>query len=420
MADVKELNINNTTYDIKAKSVVDNNSGAVKFWTGTKAQYNAIVTKDSNTQYNCTDSGEIYLGTDLIANKAGNRNIGEIVASTIPLTDAGLHLLDGSLILGNGIYSAFIDYIANLYNSGDYTAIFETEANWQTAVTTYGVCGKFVYDSVNNTVRLPKYSNKIYTKDFASTAPVKGNGMVLGLTNGTDNRGLAASNAAAYVNAAAYGANVSSRSVSGSSGNGYFGVTTDATKSGIIADFSNITTSLDGYYYIVIATTAKAAIEVDIDEVVTDLNGKADVDLTNLTASQSTNFDGRWIAINGDNNVVSISSFESSTSFDLSSVLPSDNYNYEILLCVQGWTKVSSGATMFIKCRTDWLNSSYKNTPIARVTYYSGMGGDGAAFANTITVPIGTSRTLYLNLEAGKAQWFNFWIAGYRRIGTNQ
>lgn len=77
MADVKELNINNTTYDIKAKSVVDQNSGSLKYWSGTQAQYDAIATKDSNTIYNVEDTtspvisildslypvGAIYIGT---------------------------------------------------------------------------------------------------------------------------------------------------------------------------------------------------------------------------------------------------------------------------------------------------------------------------------------------------------------------
>ena len=50
----------------------------------------------------------------------GMRNVGEIVTSTIPLTDAGLHLLDGALLSGDGIYEEFVDYIANLYeNSTD-------------------------------------------------------------------------------------------------------------------------------------------------------------------------------------------------------------------------------------------------------------------------------------------------------------
>lgn len=220
-----------------------------------------------------------------------SRNIGEIVMSTIPLTDAGLHLLDGSL-LAYGSYQAFIDYIADLYDSGDYTEIFETEANWQTSVTNYGVCGKFVYDRVNNTVRLPKYSNKIYTSSISSTAPVKGNGMTLGLTNGTNNFGIYASNGALQANTGTtYGSNVgSTRDSSGTAADGLktLGITTDDTKSGIISDLANITTSLDGYYYIVIATSTKTQIQVDIDQIATDLNGKADVDLTNCTKPHIT------------------------------------------------------------------------------------------------------------------------------------
>ena len=72
-----------------------------------------------------------------------SRNIGEIVTSTIPLLDAGLHLLDGSLLQGSGIYADFVDYIANLYNSGDYPNMFTTEANWQSANSSYGICGKY-------------------------------------------------------------------------------------------------------------------------------------------------------------------------------------------------------------------------------------------------------------------------------------
>lgn len=218
-----------------------------------------------------------------------SRNIGEIVASTIPLTDAGLHLLDGSLILGGGIYSAFVDYIASIY---DATAnYFCTESEWQTAVTTYGVCGKFVYDSVNNTVRLPKYSNKIYTQELDTSAPVLGNGIGITLTDGTSNGSIGqftTTNIATYLSSNRL--NVGSAVGTGTDNysgvlpnNKVLGLTTDPTKSGIIAQLSNITTSLDGYYYIVIATSTKTDIQVDIDAIATDLNGKADVDLTNCT-----------------------------------------------------------------------------------------------------------------------------------------
>ena len=54
------------------------------------------------------------------------------------------------------------------------------------------------------------------------------------------------------------------------------GLTTDPEKSGLITDLSDITTSLDGYYYIVVATSTKTDIQVDIDDIATDLNGKCD------------------------------------------------------------------------------------------------------------------------------------------------
>lgn len=66
-----------TTPIDKAESVVDNNSGSLKFWSGTKVQYDAIATKNADTLYNITDDanptlsilemlypvGSIYIGT---------------------------------------------------------------------------------------------------------------------------------------------------------------------------------------------------------------------------------------------------------------------------------------------------------------------------------------------------------------------
>lgn len=217
-----------------------------------------------------------------------SRNIGEIVTSTIPLTDAGLHLLDGALIQGSGVYSAFVTYIAGLVST--YPDLFTTEANWQNAITQYGVCGKFVYNSTNNTVRLPKYSNKIFTGE--GTAPVIGNGKTLGFTNGTQNGGMFCRGN--YQNNELFSTNYFNVDVGSHQTYGDFfatdesaiGVTSDPSKSGLIAQLSDIRTSLDGYYYIVVATSTKTDIQVDIDEIATDLNGKADTDLSNVPVSK--------------------------------------------------------------------------------------------------------------------------------------
>lgn len=79
--DISDLTDDTTTYPIdKAESVVDNNSGSLKFWSGTQAQYDALVNNssiDADTLYNITDNvsipisilealypvGAIYIGT---------------------------------------------------------------------------------------------------------------------------------------------------------------------------------------------------------------------------------------------------------------------------------------------------------------------------------------------------------------------
>lgn len=230
----------------------------------------------------------LYLGTNCISAGGSsafkNNNIGEIIQSTIPLSDAGLHLLDGSVISGSGSYSAFVTHIAGLVSS--YPNLFTTEANWQSAVSTYGVCGKFVYDSVNNTVRLPKITG--FTEGIIDPT-VLGELTEAGLPNitGTIGNNIESSN-----NPTATGALYVTTTSSGGEGNGnyrYFGMGINASLSNPI--YGNSSTvqpqSIKVLYYIVIATSTKTSIEVDIDEIATDLNSKADVDLTNTSPSSS-------------------------------------------------------------------------------------------------------------------------------------
>lgn len=208
------------------------------------------------------------------------KNIGEIVASTIPLTDAGLHLLDGALIDETGIYADFVDYIASIYDaSSNY---FCSENDWQDSVTNYGVCGKFVYNSTNNTVRLPKITGFVEGGEETTL----GNLTEAGLPNITGRIDLQNQYFGSPVINGAF--SVISSSESNNSGDGgsrsrLKKVDFEASRSSSIYGNSNTVQpqSIKVLYYIVVATTAKTEIEVDIDEIATDLNGKADVDLTN-------------------------------------------------------------------------------------------------------------------------------------------
>ena len=126
------------------------NDGQLKFWTGTKAQYDAIVTKDGNTLYNITDDadatlpllellfpvGAVYFGTmsvcplqtlgvgtwqalpqDKVIQIAGTRGS---VGNTI---EAGLPNITGN------IEQCQIKYPVSA--SGAFSASSEVEASWQ-------------------------------------------------------------------------------------------------------------------------------------------------------------------------------------------------------------------------------------------------------------------------------------------------
>ena len=183
MANVKELEINSTVYNIVGKAVVNQNSATpLKQWTGTKAQYDSLVsggTVDSNTIYNITDD-----------------------------TNPTQALLEA-------IYPVGSIYIGTM-SVCPLSALFGT---WTIVGT------------------------KILT-DNPSSVSVKGNGKTIGLTNGTSNAGLSSmttSSIGCIPQTTSY--NVSVSATQPGTGNyvvGLMGLTTDSTKSGIIADMSSV------------------------------------------------------------------------------------------------------------------------------------------------------------------------------------
>ena len=247
-----------------------------------------------------------------------SRNIGEIVASTIPLTDAGLHLLDGALINGSGSYADFVTYIAGLVSG--YPDIFTTEANWQSSVSTYGACDKYVYDNVNNTVRIPKRNTehgnllksylsgtdwyRIYEDGWCEqggyfTGSAIINNSVALLKNYVDT--------SYNILLQVYGANYDYTPA-------VHDKTTSSFRYGARENYTNISWQACGYIdvsnyqyspiyeYIVIANSTKTQIEVDIDEIATDLNGKVDkADLSTVHVVVETYVNGTsWYRVYDD------------------------------------------------------------------------------------------------------------------------
>lgn len=260
--------------------LINGNEVATQSWVTNQGYTTNVGTVTSVNNIQPDTNGNVTIST---------RNVGEVITSTLPLTDAGLHLLDGTL-LQYGIYKEFIDYIADLYAENPTANYFTDETTWQASVTQYGSCGKFVYDSVSKTVRLPKVSDILQ-----STTDINALGDLIeaGLPNITGYTQREIKSSSTNVPTTEwYGAISYQTGDSGSyggSGTQYRAafLSFDASKSNPI--YGNSTTvqpqTIKAFVYIVIANSTKTSIQVDIDLISADLNNKADCDLSNISTN---------------------------------------------------------------------------------------------------------------------------------------
>ena len=223
------------------------------------------------------------VGKSDVANTGSGRNIGETVFSLIPLTDAGLHLLDGSLLQVGGIYDSFITHVASLQTA--YPGLFITEENWQSSVTSYGVCGKFVYTE-GTSLRLPKITGFV---EGTLDATELGNLVEAGLPNITGESNIGGNAPKTVPSSGAlkqvrYQLNAVVNATS-SDISDLAQTTLDASLSNSIYGKSTTVQpqAIQGYLYMVVATAPKTDVQVNIDNITTDLNSKAGTDLSNLS-----------------------------------------------------------------------------------------------------------------------------------------
>ena len=96
--DNKSITTNGSS-QLQTIGVIDQNntSTAIKTWSGTKAQYDAIVTKDANTLYNITDDttsgADIYskAEVDSLLNTKASVSLNNLVINVAQYTDLGTH-----------------------------------------------------------------------------------------------------------------------------------------------------------------------------------------------------------------------------------------------------------------------------------------------------------------------------------------
>ena len=214
--------------------------------------------------------------------------------------------LNGQIVDNNKNTKVFIeDYLLGLYATNP--EYFTTEDNWQAEATLNidGCVYKFVLNYASDgetvvSVRLPKYPDyvEINTLNIPTTIPVVGNGLGLGLTNGTLYGALAdwSSPGNLAVSPNQYGAAVGAARNSYTTSQSVFGVTTDAKKSGLVGKLTNNSkqTKLKMRYFIQIATGSET--EANIVNTLENVNGFT---LLESKYSDKPLYNESWLLSNG-------------------------------------------------------------------------------------------------------------------------
>jgi gas vesicle protein len=130
-----------------------------------------------------------------------------------------------------------------VHSNGHKYYNISNKSNIDNFFNTNGSAWFYGVDTTNKRIFLPR--DKYFSiKNVSKTAPVAGTGIVLGLTNGAGNNGglVAGANSAVYGRVDGFGKSLPCTNTATATlgANQMLGVTTDASKSGIVANTSNI------------------------------------------------------------------------------------------------------------------------------------------------------------------------------------
>lgn len=235
---------------------------------------------DNNTGHNPTeDNGGQYWG--YAGARGSGKQVGEVYfsqSSSASDNKGALPLFTGEVISNaNNIYPQFYAWVLA------HTSLCKTEAEYQTAISTYGECPFYVIDDTAKTIRLPKLVN--YIKMANSTQGITQS--AAGLPNIT---GTVGSLVSPYPSSGAFTTQFSANTGQGGSG-GTNKAVLDASRSSSVYGNSNTVTPAHttvfpwvfAFNAAIPASTAQAA------EFQTALFSKADVDLTNVNGTGKLN-----------------------------------------------------------------------------------------------------------------------------------
>ena len=274
-------------------------------WLSTETYYKNSYVVDSNGELRVS-IGDNNIGHDPIQDEGGQywgyagargsgKRVGEVYFSQSKnATDnpGALPLFTGELVSNaNNIYPEFYTWVSN------HPELCVTQAQYESKTTQYGECPYYVLDTTNHTIRLPKLVN--YIKMANTTNGITQSAAGLPNITGTYKNGQDGNTSYPSYTSQATGAfgslgtgTVMQRGENRS--NYAYGLTLDASRSSSVYGNSNTVTPAHttvfpwvcAYQSAIPASTAQAA------QFQAALTGKADVDLSNVDATGTSNVAG--------------------------------------------------------------------------------------------------------------------------------
>ena len=261
-------------------------------------------------------------------------------------------------------------------------------------------------DTANKRILLPRYDYvQLSTKD---KVPVVGNGKAFGITDGTNNYGIAGASGSSSVTVSKdYGITVGTKvTQAGSIGINALGVTTNALISGVETDLTPYLSKK--YYYMVVGNVKTTDGYSEVIHKGKTFLSQINEAISNKVDINSIVIDGQWIAKQA---VLTQSVASGETAIDVSEYLPKDNYQYEVLLLASWGDDGANEARVY----SDILPKSSLCLYVSPYGYFNG---------SYITLPVGIGRVIYQSLKAGAIAGDNntrgIEALAYRRLGTNQ
>lgn len=191
------------------------------------------------------------------------------------------------------------------------------ESHVASIYTATGVAWYYIIDDSNDKFKLPRVNPDLVKQGYGST-PVVGDGTALGFTSGTNKAILNSHNESLGTNAGW----VKSRVNGADTSIGDMGVSTDATKSGLVVGTQSMAFAGKKYLYFYVGNFTQTAIENTAGLNAELFNNKLDINVGNATTTTKTNI-VRWLMPDYSSGI-SVGAINSSNTY----TAPDDGFLY--------------------------------------------------------------------------------------------